>query len=312
MFLNWHKMSVSPEIWISSSSSSRVRQTGQRIISLVRNSTAKYVYKRQNVEKVKTSNRIDSFTDQALPKPPTRVYSFHYGLAYLDDRTNRFTGKTQGYHFGARFSAVVTAIALIANLAIFIYEIAQNGGSFGVTIIQEGDCSNTKTLATWLHLIINVLSTGLLGCSNYTMQCLASPTRKEIDKAHQQGTWMEIGVPSLSNLGRISKERLAVWILLGISSIPLHLLYNSVVFSTLSSHEYSAYNVTQKFLVGDPWNANKSAIDGDSYGYPDRPPSDTDSRISNLFMSGNGLQRMDNKACLSAYSNDIISKYGDV
>ena len=304
---------MSPEICIPTSGRSQLADTGRKVVSSLRSTVANCLRKTSHGADVKGPGRIDSFPDKSLPKPPSRMHSFHYGLAFLDHRTENLTGKTQGYHFGALFSAAVTAVVLVSNLIIFAYEVSQNRGSFGVALIQEGNCNNTKNLATWLHFIINVLSTGLLGCSNYTMQCLASPTRKEINKAHQQGTWMEIGVPSLSNLARISKQRLALWILLGLSSIPLHLLYNSVVFSTLASHEYSAYIVTEGFLDGDPYNSSSTALDG----YPQGPfgqtgPNDTDARLDYLLANTNSLRRMNNKACLSAYSQDIISQYGDV
>ena len=298
---------------IPTSGRSQLAQTRSKIVSSLRSTTATFLRKIHHGVNVKAPGRIDSFPDKSLPKPPSRIHSFHYGLAFLDHRTENLTGKTQGYHFGALFSAGVTAIVLVSNLIIFAYEASQNKGSFGVALIQEGNCNNTKNLATWLHLIINVLSTGLLGCSNYTMQCLASPTRKEINKAHRQGTWMEIGVPSLSNLGRISKQRLALWILLGLSSIPLHLLYNSVVFSTLASREYSAYIVTEGFLDGAPYNSSNTTTDGEQ-PIPFGPslPNNTDAPLDDLQLNISSLRRMDNKACLSAYAQDIISKYGDV
>lgn len=100
-----------------------------------------------------------------------------------------------------------------------------------------------KNVGFWLHLIINILSTLLLGASNYSMQCLSSPTRSEIDKAHRQKLWLDIGVPSVRNLRRISASRIALWWLLAASSIPLHLLYNSAVFSSLYSREYKVFVV---------------------------------------------------------------------
>jgi hypothetical protein len=73
-------------------------------------------------------------------------------------------------------------------------------------------------------LLINALSTILLSASNYTMQCLSAPTRSEVDDAHSTGKWLDIGVPSVRNLGRIARKRVILWWLLGASSLPLHLL----------------------------------------------------------------------------------------
>ena len=40
---------------------------------------------------------------------------------------------------------------------------------------------------------------------------------------------MDIGVPSIRNLFRIKGERTLLWIAIGITSIPLHLLYVSII-----------------------------------------------------------------------------------
>lgn len=56
------------------------------------------------------------------------------------------------------------------------------------------------------------------------MQRLSAPTRQEVDRAHRAGRWLDIGAPSVKNLWSIGKTRLLIWILLAISSLPLHLL----------------------------------------------------------------------------------------
>jgi hypothetical protein len=74
-----------------------------------------------------------------------------------------------------------------------------------------------------LHIAINIMGTLLLGASNYTMQCISSPTRGEIDKAHSKGRYLDIGLPSLRNLEGWRKKIL-FWLLVG-STMPLHFLY---------------------------------------------------------------------------------------
>jgi hypothetical protein len=90
--------------------------------------------------------------------------------------------------------------------------------------LYEGSCSKARSLNAGLHLIINVLSTLLLGGTNYSMQCLLSPTRQEVNKAHSKNAWLDIGVLSVRNLRRISKLRVALWALLGLSALSFHLL----------------------------------------------------------------------------------------
>ena len=59
-------------------------------------------------------------------------------------------------------------------------------------------------------------------CPEVTQQCLAAPTRSEIDAAHTRRQWMDIGIPSIRNLFRIKAERM-LWIAIGITSVLLHL-----------------------------------------------------------------------------------------
>jgi hypothetical protein len=102
--------------------------------------------------------------------------------------------------------------------------LAATSGAKGV--LFDGDCDRVKRLNTGLHLGINILSTILLAGSNYTMQCLSAPTRSEIDSAHNRkpGVYLDIGVPGIRNLGYISRRRVILWVALGLSSLPLHLL----------------------------------------------------------------------------------------
>ncbi|PUU77977.1 hypothetical protein B9Z19DRAFT_1143995 [Tuber borchii] len=48
---------------------------------------------------------------------------------------------------------------------------------------------------------------------------------------------MDIGVPSVRNLFRIKRERRWLWIAIGLTSIPLHLLYNSAVYTSLAAND---------------------------------------------------------------------------
>lgn len=126
--------------------------------------------------------------------------------------------------------------------------------------LHDGSCKKASRLSFWIHLMINILSTTLLGASNYTMQCLSSPTRKEIDKAHSQGVWLDIGVPSVRNLWRIAKVRVILWWFLAISSIPLHLFYNSAVFSTIRARMFTASLVSIDFLDGAQFNVTEDVV----------------------------------------------------
>lgn len=214
--------------------------------------------------------------------------------------------RMQGYRVGVSLAIGTTGIVFAINLALTIWASKTFGVSGGFGTIQRGNCDQTKKLSLWLHFAINVLSTALLGASNYCMQCLSSPTRQDIDKAHAQNIWLDIGIPSVRNLRRIEWKKIILWWLLGISSLPLHLMYNSAVFDTLSTHQYNAYVVTKDFLSGAPYNIS---IEGEA-------PADAKTRLDKLRdsispNSDNPLERLDPKNCILTYGG-LYPKNKDV
>jgi hypothetical protein len=132
---------------------------------------------------------------------------------------------TTGFRFCIASAAALSIIVLVINIALASYSISHYGnGNNGIQTLFAGSCSRARITSTALHLLINVLSTLLLGASNYCMQCLSAPTRSEIDAAHRKSIWLDIGVPSTRNLTKISFKRSWLWWILGMSSLPLHLL----------------------------------------------------------------------------------------
>ena len=129
---------------------------------------------------------------------------------------------------GVGIGAVTAIFALLVNIAITMYVTqtykTDEPGLYTFIGNSTTACATSKKWSMWLHLVINVLSTLLLGASNYCMQCLSAPTRLEVDAAHRKGSWLDIGIPSTSNLKRISRQKVFIWLLLALSSLPLHLL----------------------------------------------------------------------------------------
>lgn len=130
---------------------------------------------------------------------------------------------------------------LVMNIGLTIWSSNSGVRDRGLVTIQQGSCAKTKKSSLWLHLAVNILGTCLLSASNYCMQSLSSPTREEVDRAHDRRRWVDIGVPSVRNLRRISWSKIIIWWLLALSGIPLYLFYNSAVFSALSATELDVY-----------------------------------------------------------------------
>ena len=124
-----------------------------------------------------------------------------------------------------------TGAILILNvvLAIIAIAVAYSRGpdsdkQFEYAELYRGSCFVANGWTTGMHLVINALSTALLAASNYSMQCLSAPTRKDTSIAHAQHSWLDIGTFSIRNLWAMDGKRKALWGVLFLSSVPIHMM----------------------------------------------------------------------------------------
>ncbi|KAH7141569.1 hypothetical protein B0J13DRAFT_637349, partial [Dactylonectria estremocensis] len=203
-----------------------------------------------------------------------------------------FSGWRSGLARCTAAAGIVTAIN-IAFLVVAIPRLGMStsGGSEGA--LFSGDCKRAKQLSIWLHLAINILATVLLAAGNYTQQVLTAPTRHEIDLAHSQRKWLDIGVSSLHNLRQISGKRVTAWIVLALTSVPIHLFYNSVISFETGVNRYSIYPAR--------WD---DLIDPDHQFH--------DKRYKALRNSLDEFERLENRDCIAVYGQKLISDRSDV
>ena len=151
---------------------------------------------------------------------------------------------------------LISTTVLVFNTSMMIYAVVKYGISHGFGDLYQGDCKLVARYNIVVHLGINIVSTLLLGASNYCAQLLVAPTRFEVDRAHEKRDWLDIGVPSFRNLWkrRIARKRKATWTLLMISSVLLHLIWNSAVFAAKPFNSYRVVTVTSDYLTDvGPW-----------------------------------------------------------
>lgn len=129
-----------------------------------------------------------------------------------------------GWRFGIISGSLSVFIVLVLNVSFTLWTLSKKGFANKRGTLHEGHCDQIRRLNVAAHVMINIFSTVILASSNYCMQCLSAPTRAEIDKAHARGVWLDVGISSMRNLRRISGKRALLWTVLGLSSLPLHLL----------------------------------------------------------------------------------------
>lgn len=117
-------------------------------------------------------------------------------------------------------------LVLVANIVVSIVGVTEYNVDVTGTIgtLYMGKCDVAQKFSLWFHLLIDVLSTLLLGASNYAMQLLCSPTRKDVDEAHRRGISLDIGISSIRNLRHVGRKKAIMCWMLGFCSTCLHLL----------------------------------------------------------------------------------------
>lgn len=189
---------------------------------------------------------------------------------------------------GIQLCATAACIALAINIILAVVAFARgyshsSGSDFVTVLLYEGKCSKTKNWSTGFPLLMNTLGTVILGSSNYCAQFLAAPTREDVDRAHARGSWLDIGVPSIRNIRALGKKKKAMWVILMLSTIPIHALfvlhlrsfyqrcslqvwpcscffsYNSVVLNAESSNEYDIFIAPANYNGSYPLDPTKVA-----------------------------------------------------
>lgn len=74
------------------------------------------------------------------------------------------------------------------------------------------------------------------------MQIVISPSRKEINQSHARLRALKIGLQSPTNIPFLSRIKQICWFILLLSSIPIHLFFNSAVYST--AYQSVSWNTT--------------------------------------------------------------------
>ncbi|THX60930.1 hypothetical protein D6D06_00932 [Aureobasidium pullulans] len=142
------------------------------------------------------------------------------------------------------------SFTLIAYIAFLIWIHSNTHVAHGVAEVFSGICSEASRTVAYAHLLFNAFAVLLFAVGTHGVQVLLSPTRAEVDTAHARERWLHIGVGGFRNMRWIHKRRLIRAVLLGLASIMLPFLHNSVFFTTLATTDRTVALVTEDYPKG--------------------------------------------------------------
>lgn len=153
--------------------------------------------------------------------------SEHPDVQVLDDDDDASSNLARPGHLLKKTISIGLAIAsvvFVINLTVLIWALTRSKTIYGSSKFYSGDCATSRHISFAISLLINLLSTLLLAASNSAGQYISSPTRAEIDRAHDSGQWLYVGSFSFRNLRYIGWKRSLLWLGFMCTSFPLHLL----------------------------------------------------------------------------------------
>ncbi|PUU72168.1 hypothetical protein B9Z19DRAFT_1172619 [Tuber borchii] len=134
---------------------------------------------------------------------------------------------------------------------------------------------------------------------------------------------MDIGVPSVRNLFKIKRERALLWMAIGVTSIPLHLLYNSAVYTSLAANDFLITIVTNNHFekgsytnttiaIGNFRDLSPNAATGKKYGEIGYQADLPEIQLFSSILEGYNVSTEIYKdlkplECAKAYNTDFVS-----
>lgn len=179
---------------------------------------------------VRGYRKIQSRRDQQTQDQPP--------LLNLDVWSRLHPSLKQGYKYCFAIVAAVWILCFVVAIWVGVSYPASPGL---VYTLRTSSCDAIRNANFWIHLLINILASALYAISSYIMQRLLAPTREDIDKAHATGEGLNVGTLAILNLSLLGRARKSVFTFLWASSLPIHLLFNSLFVYSSTNAAWPSY-----------------------------------------------------------------------
>lgn len=205
-----------------------------------------------------------------------------------------------GWRMGALLNICLLTLCLVVEITMISVAFSMDKKSSQAFdgVLYRGNCTVTKRWTSVLSLLLNLIATLLIGSSNYMMQCFTAPTTTVLRQEHKRGRSVHLGVMS-------TRKPLAWWIM-GLTSIPVHLFFNSAFFSSLQTNDYAMTIVSADYAsLGTSQNCTtitNTTNTADSWT----------SLACGMVMESSGWDRLNVQDCVKRYSDPFISQYSNV
>ena len=88
------------------------------------------------------------------------------------NKPKSFKERFAGWRRTLLVGCVISVVVHVFNLGFALWAVQHRHVQNGQGVLYAGDCKKVRNAGIGFHLMINILSTALLGASNYCMVCL--------------------------------------------------------------------------------------------------------------------------------------------
>ncbi|KAF7552631.1 hypothetical protein G7046_g7342 [Stylonectria norvegica] len=155
-----------------------------------------------------------------------------------------------GWRGGVALNVLLAFLILVVAIVCLVLSSLKAGMLGKELAIMQGESKKVQNLGRGLHVVLNIFAVVLVAGANYVFQILCSPTRAEVDTAHEKVKWLDIGIPSLRNLSAISFGRALLSATILILAVSSQVIYNAVIFTAQTAVFPSLVLVAPSFLDG--------------------------------------------------------------
>lgn len=115
-------------------------------------------------------NSLQHAESQAMdPASPEAPRAFEKDGSKPRSNGQRLDRRFLGWRVGIAAVCCLVFLVLLINIGFLAWASSNRKIQGGIGTLQRGSCKTSERLDTWLHLAINILSTGMLSGSNYCM-----------------------------------------------------------------------------------------------------------------------------------------------
>ncbi|KAI8257729.1 hypothetical protein K4K58_003758 [Colletotrichum sp. SAR11_239] len=210
-----------------------------------------------------------------------------------------------GWRINTLICAILVWLMTVLLWVLLLTSFSKNHDLSDMPPFYAADCQDTRRVMVVVRLLVGALSTLVIVSSYIFMQLLVSPTREDVDRAHAQRRWMDIGCMSVKNLRFISNGRRVLFVLFGLIWIPFHLLAPASVAETARTTPWVTVLATESFLSGGKYHLpglGMGAYLQDTPGfYSNDLNMSVPEAVEYIAAHAAGWERLSGRECLQKY-----------